>query len=481
MFLHELPAVLGGDIITEAASEMELYDICRFREVNRFFEGVATKAIADNWIYNKLTAQNAQDMPDQFRKRIIKLFIGDQDRGVNGLRRLIHEVAQYLSDYMASRTKEQWLEVLLDGLNRCKLCNSLGEPIETGRYIWHAEWRDSRLDWHREDPEKHRLQIRMTSFMFAVLAEDEELQDKILSDGIPINDVCYYLYSPLGMASRLGLRYTVSKLLDAGAEYRSDRDVEPNFVPHPLLCAIESNHADIVKLLLEAADDDDEDDYSLRDAASIAAKNNNREILEHILAVNLRMGAVESIKAAALNGWDDMLKRLLVRDTYWLNGFWSNDNIGAPIVYAAEGGNLSTCQLIQSKALLNDCDRRRNTGNLLRAAASGGNVEVLEFVLHEQLDDTCPDHLPVVAATKGHVDMLNYLLDNGYHLKRKKSRELIRYALFAGIYSQRCGAVELLVQRLKMDLNIEHIKEGDNLVVPLIAAVDSGSSDMVAC
>jgi hypothetical protein len=100
----------------------------------------------------------------------------------------------------------------------------------------------------------------------------------------------------------------------------------------------------------------------------------------------------------------------------------------------------------------------RNTGNLLRAAAFGGNVKVLEFVLHEQLDDTYPDHLPVVAVMKGHVDMLKYLLDNGYHLKRKKWGELIRYALLAGIYSRHCGAVELLVQRLKMDLNIEHIK-----------------------
>jgi hypothetical protein len=277
-------------------------------------------------------------MPDQFRKRIIKFFIGDQDRRVNGLRRLIHEVAQYLSDYMPTRTQEQWLEVLLDRLNRCKLCNSLGELIETGRYIRHAEWRDSRLNWHREGPEKHRLQIRMTSFMLAVLAEDEELQDKILSDGIPKNDVCYYLYSPLGMASRLGLRHTVSKLLDAGAKYWNDRNVKPNFVPHPLLCTIESNHADIVKLLLEADDDDDDDDDSLRDAARIAAKNNNREILEHISAVNPRMGAVDAIKAAALNGWDDMLERLLVPDTYWSNEFWPNDNVGAPIVYAAEGG-----------------------------------------------------------------------------------------------------------------------------------------------
>jgi hypothetical protein len=33
MFLHELPAVLVEDIITEAASEMGLYRIFRFREV----------------------------------------------------------------------------------------------------------------------------------------------------------------------------------------------------------------------------------------------------------------------------------------------------------------------------------------------------------------------------------------------------------------------------------------------------------------
>lgn len=175
-----------------------------------------------------------------------------------------------------------------------------------------------------------------------------------------------------------------------------------------------------------------------------------------------------------------MLERLLVPETYSPEEYWPEDAIGIPIVYAAEGGRWSTFQLIYSR---DPPDRYwRNTQNLLQAAAFGGNVQVLEFVLQEDLERYALYRLTVVAAMKGNLVMLQYLLDNGFHLKRwkaRKGREMMRYALLAGIYNQHCDVVELLVRRLKIDLNTEHLQEGDDLIVPLVAAVDSGSSDMV--
>jgi len=441
-----------------------------------------TKAIADRWTY-RLTTQEAHDMPDAFRIRIIQLFIGDRDRGSNGLRRMIHEVAQHLSHYMDTRTKEQWLQVLVDGLDRCELCNSRNNTIVDCKHRGYmGQWELRRLEaWCRHtDAEEGRTHICTTAFMFAVLAEDEELQCKLINDGISMLDDCSFLGSLLGMACRLGLQATVSRLLAAGAKDDDHRDDNNGYGQQALFCAIRSNQADIVRLLLEANSYERNEGDTLRYAASMARENNNREILEHILAVSPEQGAYGAIKAAALNGWEDMLERLLVPETFSPEEYWPEDAIGVPIVHAAEGGRWSIFQLVHSR----DPPGRYwwNTYNLLQAAAFGGNVQVLEFVRRENLGDDVSYRLPVVAAVKGHLDMLQYLLDNSFHLKRRKARkgrEMMRYALLAGIYNQHCGIVNLLVRRLKMDLNTEHLQEGEDLIVPLIASVDSGSSDMV--
>jgi ankyrin repeat protein len=505
MFLDELPAVLVEDIIVEAACDMELFETCQLREVNRelglievivsadhpgFFEMVATRIIADDWIY-KLTSEQAQNIPEAFRKRLIKLYVGDQDRGENGkksaLRRLVHEVAQHLAQYTNTRTQEQWLQLLIEGLNRCKLCDSRNDPLNTGG--WWSEgdkWNDSRLTGGRSGDEKIvHSQIDAASFMFAILTEDEALQNKLISDGHELDEVCHFLWSPLELACRLGLHSTVSRLLQAGVEDESVEDDENGYGPQALFLAVQAGQVEVVKLLLKYDAHEDQDDKSLHHAALMAYRKKNREILEHILTINPRRGAFAAIKAAASNGWDDMLEPLLVPETYLPQHYWTSDEIGTPLVHAAEGGHLTTCQLILSKST-HDIE---DSSNLLRATAFGGNVRVLDFLLNEKFQTNEPNHLPVAAAMKGHLEMLQYVLDHGYHLRRKKSHELMRYALLAAIYNQHCDVVNLLVLRLNIDLdslrveesdeNSWHIHDSNRVVVPLIAAVDSGSSDMV--
>jgi hypothetical protein len=79
MLLLELPAILVEDIVLIAACDLDPYNACRLREVNRFFERVATKAIATHWLC-RLTNGEAQNMLDPFRLRLIQIFPGDHDR-----------------------------------------------------------------------------------------------------------------------------------------------------------------------------------------------------------------------------------------------------------------------------------------------------------------------------------------------------------------------------------------------------------------
>jgi ankyrin repeat protein len=420
-----------------------------------FFEEVATKTIADN-LTSKLTTDLAHAMPDAFRERLISLFVGGRDRGRNGLRSLIHGVAQYLIQYTETHTNEQWLQVLQDCLNRCKLCNDSNE-------IFKGYQAGTRFSGHYNEDE-----LRAASFMFAVIAEDDALQSKMLLDDFEPREDVHYFGNPLHMACRLGLQSTTRKLLEAGAggDYMETK---------ALLIAVENNQPEIVKLLLESNEyESGGGDRFLRDLSEFAADNNNREILE-ILAPNLEHAANAAIRTAAFNGWDDMLEYLIGSDLYMTDDYWSDNAGGTPMVYAAQGGHLSTCQLVLENSEKVDLEHE----DLLRATAFGGNVEVLKLVLREKLDFHYPDHLPVIAAVKGHLEMLRFVLNKGYQLKRKKSKGLMRYALIAAIYNHHHDVVEYLISRQRIDLNIELTRKGEDVVLPLIAAVDSGNSDMV--
>jgi ankyrin repeat protein len=217
-------------------------------------------------------------------------------------------------------------------------------------------------------------------------------------------------------------------------------------------------------------------DNSLSRASDLAVENNNREILEHLLPGFLpESNTIAAINTAAFNGWNDMLEYLFKSVIYMADCYWPHDPIGTPTAYAARGGHLSTCQLLLAISEKTWLVHK----NLLRAAAFGGNIEVMKLVLREKLDFHYPDHLPVIAAMKGHINVLRFVLDKKYHLKRKNSKELMRYALIAVIYNRHHDVVEYLIPRLKMDPNIELTRKGEDVVLPLITAVDSGNSDMV--
>ena len=91
MHFLELPAVLVDDIVLQAACASDPYNACRLREVNWFFERVATKAIAMHWLCLLMNSES-QNMVDSFRLRLIQIFIGDHDRRNNKLQSHLHNV-----------------------------------------------------------------------------------------------------------------------------------------------------------------------------------------------------------------------------------------------------------------------------------------------------------------------------------------------------------------------------------------------------
>ena len=442
MLLHDLPAVLAEDIILETARsrDLGLYAICRLREVNStlvsaplesqakflvFFEHVITKTIADLW-FCRLTSDETRTMPECFRRRLISLFLGDRDRRLNELHSHLHMTCDYLTWYSRGFTRDYWLQMAQESLNRCELRDSKRLPLRLNGYD--HKGKSSGQIRFSENGKKgiHGVPplstLRATGLMMAVLTEDHELLVTMFADGISPNTNCVYLGYRLDMACRLGLHDTVERLIVAGA-----RDSVINMVPRALLSAMRSNQADIVDLLLTSPTLPDYKVEELYRAYAIAAAGHH-QIIEHILNFNLWIGSLSAITSAARNGWDDLLIRKLEPGMYYPDKFRTAHRHRPSILYAAEGGHLSTCQLL----LEHKIGSKHRLLELLIAVASGGNVEVLELFLRRGLiGDQYQDHVPVIAAKKGHIEMLEYALDHGYHSRLESTSA-------AALYFDRC-------------------------------------------
>jgi hypothetical protein len=108
-----------------------------------------------------------------------------------------------------------------------------------------------------------------------------------------------------------------------------------------------------------------------------------------------------------------------------------------------------------------------------------GNMQVLEFFLREE---TRPDrrmYIPLIVAKKGHMKMLTYALDHGFHLQHGDPLVLQRFALAAAIAHQQPGTVEVLIRRIDVGPNTGLFRRGNTAITLLITAVDYGSVEIV--
>jgi ankyrin repeat protein len=488
MRLHDLPAVLVEDIIREATWTGELYAACRLREVNSmlhsahiwnltnssgFFELVVTTSIARRW-FCKFTQDEPKNMPDAFRRRLIKAFLGGQDRRMNPLQSHLHAVCDYLTECFPSHTRDHWLQMIQESLNCCELCDSWNYPLRLHDCIIPSGFDYNRIRIRNDEAVLAAPSLEAvcaTSLMVAVLCGDEGLQRTLLGHGIDPNVQCFYLGYPLDMACRLGFLDTVKTLLAAGA-----RDVVTGKTPHALMSAILSNQAHVVDMLLRLPEYPSSESYNLHCVAILAARTNSRRIFEILLEVDSDSCAIPATKVALLNGWDDILERLMQLGLYRPEAFAEcSHTFGSALTHAARSGHLSTCQLVFAKTPRNHL----RDGKVLVAAAVGGNVEILELIMREKMRIALEIHLPTVAAFNGRLEMLDYLLKHGYHLKHKHPQALLQYALIGAIYRQHNEIVQSLIPRIDFAAEPGYFQLKDQVADSLVFAVDSGNKQIV--
>jgi hypothetical protein len=72
-------------------------------------------------------------------------------------------------------------------------------------------------------------------------------------------------------------------------------------------------------------------------------------------------------------------------------------------------------------------------------------MELLEYLFQNGMTTTRQEYVPIIAAKKGHVDMLKYALDHEYHLNHKQPQAILQYALVAAIYHQQFETSKVLL------------------------------------
>jgi hypothetical protein len=117
------------------------------------------------------------------------------------------------------------------------------------------------------------------------------------------------------------------------------------------------------------------------------------------------------IQAAARNGWDDVHQR--ISDEGKFDNSLFGMEIARPLTDAAECGHLSTFKLI-----LKIQNGRSTPGSrkMLPCVAMEGNLQVLDLALREGASLDQQLYVPLIAAMKGHKEMLVHSLDHGFHL-----------------------------------------------------------------
>jgi hypothetical protein len=180
------------------------------------------------------------------------------------------------------------------------------------------------------------------------------------------------------------------------------------------------------------------------------------------------------IQAAARNGWDDVHQR--ISDEGKFDNSLFGMEIARPLTDAAECGHLSTFKLI-----LKIQNGRSTPGSrkMLPCVAMEGNLQVLDLALREGASLDQQLYVPLIAAMKGHKEMLVHSLDHGFHLDHEDPEALQRYALCAAIAHRQCATAENLIRRLGVGPDSVMFQHEDITVTPLTMAIDFGSVELV--
>ncbi|KAJ5627668.1 hypothetical protein N7490_009896 [Penicillium lividum] len=223
---------------------------------------------------------------------------------------------------------------------------------------------------------------------------------------------------------------TTEYLLKLGAK----TDVPSNRLS-PLLRAVERDHYQIVRLLLDAGASPDSTDKEGRTALMTAAWKNHADILQLLIMRGANVNARDLRKRNVLHnlaadkecswGWGDDIVRLLLRTDCKIDGVDGQDELGrSPLHWACATGNSRLAELLLTRpdgGPMAEIDARELRGKTaLHVATAHDRADIIQLLLaHNAAVNACSDGgwTPLHnACDKGCEEIVRILLRAGAHI-----------------------------------------------------------------
>ncbi|KAJ5574827.1 hypothetical protein N7450_008726 [Penicillium hetheringtonii] len=202
----------------------------------------------------------------------------------------------------------------------------------------------------------------------------------------------------------------------------------------PLLRAVERDHYQIVRLLLDHGALSDSADKEGRTALMTAAWKNHADVLQLLIMRGANVNARDHRKRNVLHnlaadkerkwGWDDEIVRLLLRTDCQIDGVEGQDELGrTPLHWACATGNWGLAELLLTrpdgpKAKIDATELRGKTA--LHIATAHDRVDIVQLLLqHDANVNACSDGgwTPLHnACDKGCVEIVQILLREKAHI-----------------------------------------------------------------
>ena len=219
------------------------------------------------------------------------------------------------------------------------------------------------LDFPEEffSDEDFEYELEMLPLMKAVELGNLEIIKILLQGGDSLPNWQISLGSALELAIQLGKAKIVEMLLQAGANFNQAGSVPP------LITAVEYQHIDIVKILIEAGADINCVDESAITPLIMAV------LVKNIYLVNFLLEKGANVDGANLDDYHCCFRSQM-------NGKFLSE--GTPLIYAAREGNLQIVKLlVEAGANVNIISLEHGNISALNMSIQEGHREVCDYLL----------------------------------------------------------------------------------------------------